>query len=168
MRTAAIGLAALSLIAGRAAADTVSPADVAALTAPLQKLVDAIYKTSTTFPKGVFTRDCIVLDDFAPYRWSGKKHVGDWYLGLVGANAKDHDAFVQMKPVVTLGAAAYPHIADDKLHAYVVFPSTFDFTEDGKRMHQTGQWIISEVKVKNTWLIAGHAWAITAEGPAAP
>jgi hypothetical protein len=164
---AAASVAAL-LAAGTARADepAVSPADIAALTAPAQRLVDAINQASAAVPKDVFTRDAVVLDDFAPYHWNGKTHATDWYKGLLGATPKDHDDFVASKGVVKLGTAAFPMITGD--HAYVVFPSSFDFNDGGKRTHMTAQWLFIEERVKGNWLIAGHSWAITAQGPAGP
>jgi hypothetical protein len=162
---AVLPVVAAALAGAGAFADDAPPsaADIAALTAPVQKLVDAINQ-ATPVPKGVFARDAVVLDDFAPYRWSGKTHARDWYKGLVPTTPKEHDAFVAQKGVVKINAAAYPQITGER--AYVVFPSSYDYTDGGKRIHQTGQWLFIEEKVGDAWLIAGHSWAITGQGAA--
>jgi hypothetical protein len=166
MRLGILAAAAIAAASGTAFADGLSAADTAALTAPVAKLAAAINATSTMVPANVFAPHSVVLDDFAPFKWAGDATGSQWYTALAGATPKDQKAFVAMKPSVKIGAAAFARISDDKAHAYVVFPSTFDFTEDGKRTHQTAQWIITEEKVGAQWLISGHAWAIVTEGPA--
>lgn len=158
-------LAAATVLAATARAD-VSAADAAALTQPVQHLVDAINQASATPPKDTFAKGSVVLDDFPPYHWTGKTDGIGWYKALAGATAKEHADFVAMKAVVKIGEPAFARIDGD--NAYVVFPSTFDFTEDGSRKHQMAQWLFVEEKVKGQWLIAGHTWAITAEVPAGP
>jgi hypothetical protein len=164
----AVALVAASLAGAPALADetAVSAGDLAQLKAPIQRLVDAINQASAAVPKDVFTRSSLVLDDFAPYHWAGKTHGQDWYKGLLGATPKDHDAFVAMKPVLKIGDPAFPRITGDD--AYLVIPASFDFTEGGKRTHQTGQWVFIESRVKGAWLIEAHSWAITSETPAGP
>jgi hypothetical protein len=51
---------------------------------------------------------------------------------------------------------------------YFVVPSTFLFDGDaGNRVGQTASWIMIKRRTTARWLIAGHAWAIGSETPAA-
>jgi hypothetical protein len=145
-------------------AGTAHATDDAALAVPLKKLVDAINHADTVPPAGVFTTDAVVLDDFAPYRWSGKGNATSWYKDLVGTDAKSHADFLAMKPALSVGSPKFSRITGET--AYFVVPGTFVFNTDPKtRVRQTSQWIISERLVHGSWLIAGHAWAIESETP---
>ena len=132
------------------------------LLAPLQRMVDAINHADAAPPKGVFTTDATVIDDFAPYRWSGKTNAGDWYKGLLGTDAASRADFLALKGVLSVGAPQFSRVTGDT--AYFVVPGLFIFNETpGKRTRQTSTWVIAEKLVKGKWLIAGHAWAITGE-----
>jgi len=156
---APLALAALS--AGAARADDVSAADKAALTAPVQHLADSINAGNAEVPQGVFAPGSVVLDDFAPFHWTGKTDGAGWYRALVGTTHQQHGDFLAMKGAVKIGEPAFARIQDN--NAYVVYPSTFDFTENGKRIHQMAEWLFTEQRIGGKWLITGHTWAITAE-----
>jgi hypothetical protein len=151
------------LAAGVASAADPGPADFAAMTAPVKKLVVAINTGAVALPAGVFTDDASVQDDFGPYRWVGPGAAAAWYTGLIGGSAKEQADFRAMKAVLTVSAPKYARITGDT--AYFVLPSVFVFNDSGKRIHQTGAWIMSERREGKGWLIAGHAWAITGETP---
>lgn len=140
--------------------------DDAALLAPLQHLVEAINHAEPKPPVGVFTDDAVVLDDFAPYRWSGTGNADSWYKDLIGQTKQAQSDFLAMKGKLSIGAPKFSRITTDT--AYFVVPGLFLFNTDPKtRIRQTSQWIVSERLVRGHWLIAGHAWAITSETPAA-
>jgi len=155
---------ALALTITAFTAGTAHAADDAALAAPLKKLVDAINHADQVPPAGVFTNDAVVLDDFAPYRWSGKGNATNWYKDLVGTDAKSHADFLALKGILSVDSPKFSRITGDT--AYFVVPGIFVFNTDPKtRIKQTSQWIISERLVHGHWLIAGHAWAIESETP---
>jgi hypothetical protein len=151
-------VAALLLVAPVAYADDV---DLAALSAPIKGLAAAINHDAKAAPKQVFTRDAVVFDDFAPYRWSGKSNARAWYGDLVGTSPETQAAYTAMKAKLTIEAAKFARVTGDA--AYLVVPAQFDFIEDGKHLHQTAQWIFTEQKVDGVWLISGHAYAIVTE-----
>jgi len=147
-------------------ADRAMAEDDAALVAPVQHLVDAINQGNSQPPTGVFTEDCVVLDDFAPYRWSGKGNATAWYKDLMGQTKAAHDEFLAMKAKLSVEAPRFSRVTADT--AYFVLPGLFLFNTDPKtRIRQTSQWVISEKRVHGHWLIAGHAWGITSETPVA-
>ncbi len=158
-------LVASVFVAGSAWAADPGPAALDALTAPVKKLVMAINMAAVAVPPGVFTDDALVQDDFAPYRWAGPGAATAWYAGLVGVTPKERADFRRQRAVLTVSAPTFARITADS--AYFVLPSVFVFNDEaGKRIHQTGAWLMSERRVGKAWLIAGHAWAITGEAPA--
>jgi len=147
-----------AFLAGAAKADDL---DLVALTAPAHKLVDAINQGAKSAPSHIFTKDAVVLDDFAPYHWSGKTNGKVWYGELVGATPEAQAAFAGMHAVLSVEAPQFARVTGDS--GYYVLPAVFHFTDSGKRIRQTGQWVINVRKVKGEWLIDGHAYAITSE-----
>jgi len=148
----------VALLAGAAKADDI---DLAAITAPAHKLVEAINHPGSAAPAHVFTKNAVVLDDFAPYHWSGKANGTQWYRELVGTTPDTRKAFADMQAVLSVEEPKFARVTGDS--GYYVLPATFLFTESGKRIHQTGQWVINVRKVGSEWLIDGHAFAITGE-----
>jgi|GEM_PF-3398713 len=148
----------LLICGGRAHAATPD----AELLAPVQRMVDAINHAEVAPPKGVFTTDATVIDDFAPYRWSGKSNAIDWYKGLLGTDAASRADFLALKGILSVGAPQFSRVTGDT--AYFVLPGLFIFNESPiKRTRQTSTWVIAEKRIKDKWLIAAHAWAITGE-----
>jgi hypothetical protein len=147
-----------AFLAGAAKADDI---DLVAITAPAHKLVEAINHAAKAAPPHVFTKDAVVLDDFAPYHWSGTANGKIWYGELVGATPEAQAAFAEMKAELSVEAPQFARVTGDS--AYYVLPAVFQFTDSGKRIRQTGQWVINVKKVKGEWLIDGHAYAITSE-----
>ena len=147
-----------ALLVGAAKADDV---DLAAITAPAHKLVEAINQGAASPPPHVFTKDAVVLDDFAPYHWSGKTTGKVWYGELVGATPEARAAFADMHAELAVEAPKFARVTGEA--GYYVLPAVFQFNDSGKRIRQTGQWVINVRKVKSEWLIDGHAYAITSE-----
>lgn len=146
------------ILAGAVQAEEI---DLVAITAPAHKLVEAINQGAKTAPPRVFTKDAVVLDDFAPYHWSGKTNGKVWYGELLGTTPEAQSAFADMHAVLTVEPPKFARVTGDA--GYYVLPAVFLFTDSGKRIRQTGQWVINVKKDKNDWLIDGHAYAITGE-----
>ena len=155
--TSYIALGAL-LLMGAAHADEV---DLAAIAAPAKRLVEAINHPGKGPPAHVFTKDAVVLDDFAPYHWSGKTNGKLWFGELTGVTPESREAFAAMKAELSVESPQFARVTGDA--GYYVLPATFLFTDSGKRIRQTGQWVINVRKVGGEWLIDGHAYAITSE-----
>jgi hypothetical protein len=153
-----LSLAGALLLGTTARADDI---DVAAITAPAHRLVEAINHPSDKPPAHVFTKDAVVLDDFAPYHWSGKTNGKLWYGELVGNTPETRKAFADMQAVLSVEAPKFARVTGDA--GYYVLPATFLFNDSGRRVHQTGQWVINVKKVGGEWLIDGHAFAIISE-----
>jgi len=147
-----------ALLAGGAKADSI---DLAAIAAPAHRLVEAINRGDKTPPAHVFTKDAVVLDDFAPYHWSGKSNGKLWYGELVGTTPEAQSAFSDLHAALSVEAPQFARVTGES--GYYVLPALFLFNDSGKRIRQTGQWVINVKKVKDEWLIDGHAFAITSE-----
>jgi len=163
LRATLTAIFALVLLGAVARADE---PNISALMAPAQRLVDAINHADKALPAHIFTKDALVLDDFAPYLWAGKTNGRSWYGELVGTTPQTLSDFAAMHAQLSVDAPKFARVTGDR--AYFVLPATFDFTESGKRIHQTAQWVMTLRNVKGEWLIAGHAYAIASETATPP
>jgi hypothetical protein len=66
----------------------------AALVAPASSFAAAFNAGTAAFPAGVFTEDCTVQDEFAPYSWDGRGSIRTWYTATLGGTSqKSRKAF---------------------------------------------------------------------------
>jgi ketosteroid isomerase-like protein len=97
--------------------------------------------------------DQAVLDEFAPYHWTGPRAVRTWWAGFVAQNkatgAKD--------AVMTRQGA--PRIEQTGRHAYVVQRASVAFKVGGKPQRLDGVLTFALDRSGADWKIASFAWA---------
>jgi hypothetical protein len=97
--------------------------------------------------------DASVVDDVAPFEWHGPAACSRWQ--------KDYDAYVQKEGITAasgaLGKPLQLMIAGDR--AYAVLPTTFAFTQKGKRVRITATSTFALRKTPAGWRITAWAWA---------
>jgi len=162
-----LALLALPLTASRAAAATsdTTAIDTAAVLAPTRAFVRALNHYVDSMPAGVFTDDVAILDDFAPYSWTGAHAVADWYAGLLGRTPEER-ATTGTRAIhghVTVGAPHYLRVSGDS--AYFVLSATYTWMDGTTPVRQRGAWTFAERRVSGHWLIAGQGWAIVSGAP---
>ena len=162
MFTAAFALMALTgspVMAAEAAPAAATAADHQAVTEVITALADSL--NTLNIPKliGLHTDTPTILDEFAPFAWSGKDAVKAW-LGDFGAWAKASDV---AGTHVQFGAPGALNVAGDR--AYATVPSTITFTsKTGVATATLGQFAFLLVRQGTSWKIAG--WAYTRTGTA--
>ena len=159
MRTMFVGAAmALGLIlAGPARADTAS--DTAAVNGVLGAFGTTINKGDIAGFSALYVDTPTLLDEFAPFAWSGKGAIAAW-LGDFGAWAKAN-AVTSTK--LELGAPEAVNFAGDR--AYVTVPVTiYAGLSTGKTLPTYGQFAFLMTRDGAGWKIAGWAYTRTGTG----
>ncbi len=99
-----------------------------------------------------WTANQSMVDEFAPYHWTGPNAVRTWWKGLL----KDNKANGSSDVVVTSTAAA--RVQRSGLHAYVVQPANVSFNTKGQHVSVTGALTFALDRTKTGWKIASCAW----------
>lgn len=97
--------------------------------------------------------DAAVIDDVPPFEWHGPGACSRWQ--------KDYDAYVEKAgmtdSVGTIGDPRQLIISGDR--AYAVVPTTFAFTQKGKRVKLIATTTFALLKTPAGWRITAWAWA---------
>ena len=101
-----------------------------------------------------------IIDEFAPYAWSGPKAFDDWGATF-GADAKSSGL---TEPKVTMSAPLIKNLAATQ--AYLVYPSVYTYKLKGVAMREAGRMAIVLRKEDTGWKIASWAWTGTVPKPA--
>lgn len=131
--------------------------DAAAVAGVVTAFSDTINKGDIAGFGGLYTEAPTLLDEFAPFAWSGKGAIAAW-LGDFSAWGKANGVTGTR---LALGAPEALNLAGDR--AYVTVPSTITFTTaDGKVTPTLGQFAFLMTRTGSGWKIAG--WAYTRTG----
>jgi hypothetical protein len=97
--------------------------------------------------------DAAVIDNIPPFEWHGRGACSRW--------RKDNDAYNQREGTTdatgTIGSPQQLIISGD--HAYVVLPTTFAFTQKGKRVTEIATSTLVLQKSAAGWRITAWTWA---------
>lgn len=100
-----------------------------------------------------YTADAVVVDEFAPYVWTGAHAGSQWWTGVMNQNKTAH--------VTNMKASAEPvrasNVTGDK--AYVVVPLTITFGYKGKPQKETGTITCTFVRSGSAWKISTQTWS---------
>lgn len=139
----------LSLICGAAAVAAQPPANIAK---PIQTVIHATNTGKTAALAHLYTSDAVVVDEDAPFIWTGAG-AGVAWLGAVGK------AFQQMK-MTGFKAAAGP--ASEYQHAgrnaYAIVPLTLTGTAGKKAFRETGTFTFTLRQFGGIWKISSQVW----------
>jgi hypothetical protein len=130
-----------------------------AVLAPIKQLSEGFNSNSPAKIAGAHVASPIILDEFAPYSWSGATAVPAWGADF-GKFAVSRGV---LGGVVQINDPTLAEVNGD--HAYVVAPSVITFkTKDGQ-MKNAGTFTFALVKQADGWKI--QSWAYT-RGAALP
>ena len=101
-----------------------------------------------------------IIDEFAPYTWSGPKAFDDWGAAF-DANSK---ALGISEPKVTLGAPIVRNVTSGQ--AYLIYPSVYTYKLKGTSMRENGRVALVLRKEASAWKIAAWTWTGTVPKPA--
>ena len=149
-----------TIIAAAAAAFTLSlagqalAADDSAIMTPVNGFIEATGKAADiNRAASYWTANQSMVDEFAPYHWTGPNAVRNWWAGFL-ADSKKSGATDAV--VVT---TARPHILQTATHAYVVQPARVELKVKGKPVAINGLLTFALDRTKAGWKIASCAWS---------
>ena len=142
-------LAAVSTLAGAHAAGAADA--TSAVVATINGFNDAL-NTNKPFDKYMAASQS-VIDEFAPYHWSGPAGAKSWGAAFGGFLQKSG----MSEPAMKLGAPTRVEL--EGTHAYAVVPGLFTFKQNGKAMHENGAFTYTLDRTAKGWKIAAFAWA---------
>ncbi len=93
-----------------------------------------------------------IIDEFAPYTWSGPKAFAEWGAGFE-ADAKTRDI---TEPKVTLGALVVKYVTGNQ--AYLTFPAVYTYKQKGVAMREVGHDAIVLRKEDGGWKVVSWSW----------
>jgi hypothetical protein len=143
----------LAVFAGIAAFALAGPALAANadLMKPVKGFVDA---ANVGKPLGdYFTASQSMTDEFAPHHWSGPGGAKAWQDALAALLKTAHITGLVWK------VGEPTHVERSPAHAYLVAPSTVDWTEKGKAKHEDGTVTFAMDATKTGWKIAAFTWS---------
>ena len=149
MRKIFIAFALAAMLQGLATAQ-----DKTAALAVVHQFVDSFNKGDVKAAIAACADQTSIIDEFAPYEWSGSGGCAKWM--------NDYDADVKKNGVtdgfVTLGAPRHLDVTGDR--AYVVVPTDYVYKQKGKAMKESGSILtVALQKGADGWRIVGWAWS---------
>jgi hypothetical protein len=123
-----------------------------AIMAPVTTLFAATEGRGTANVDTLFTPDAIVIDESAPYRWSGPHAASAWLAHVRGL-------FAQMK-MHDFKAAAGPPIEYSQAGngAYLIVPLTLTGAGAPKAFRETGTMTFTFARTGGAWKISSAVW----------
>ncbi|HET7815061.1 MAG TPA: hypothetical protein VFL13_11890 [Candidatus Baltobacteraceae bacterium] len=156
LRLTALGLGLLLTFSASAGAATPKPTP--AMMKPVQALLQALNTNSTAPAAGALTSTAVIVDEFAPFRWSGPSAASS-YLSSFGSMMK---AAKLSNVHGTLGKVTAFDRAGNR--AYMVIATDVAATMNGKRSVEHGTWTFTLLSSGGTWQIDSVTWG-TVSGP---
>jgi SnoaL-like domain len=101
-----------------------------------------------------FTPNATVVDDFAPYSWTGTNAAVRWWTALDAGNVKAGLAKLR----ITARPVTQFDVSGDI--AYVVVPLDLSFVLKSKLEHQSGLWALTLRRSGERWTIVSASWAL--------
>jgi ketosteroid isomerase-like protein len=149
MRRLAI-VACICLVAGLVHAQTADPQ----VTAPITTFIDAFNKGDAAGAAATHAAepDLVIIDEVAPYVWTGAKAFQSWAADLQADSKKK--GITNEK--VTISAPT--RVETTGTSAYVIVPAVFAFTMKGVPMSEKAQMTFVLKKGASGWLIHGWTW----------
>ena len=115
-------------------------------------IVDAVHAfTSMTTPPS--PPPTAIVDEFAPYHWTGASANAGWFAGLQKSMAQEHRTDIALK----LGAPDQLSVNGNK--GYAVFPTIINSRMHNRTMAERGAFAFALEKSDGAWHIVSWAWA---------
>jgi len=125
----------------------------AGIAATIHTMMDGFNKGDIVAVKAVHVTDPTIVDNVAPFAWSGTGSFDKW----LGDLAKAEAAAGKSDGNVWFGDAVDEQISGER--AYVVSPSRYTYKQGGRTMRESGFIAFVLVKQGATWKVASWSWA---------
>lgn len=146
-------LAFFLVLAGLLASPATAAGPGGAIMATVNGAIAAANADSAAGVNAYFTPSSSVVDEFAPYHWSGPSAAAAWWTALDRMDVATHTVHLH----ATVQTITQFHVTGNL--AYVVVPMSITFTARGKPGHEMGLWALTMRRTGSTWRIATAAWA---------
>lgn len=149
-RLAALGLG--LLLASGAAAGAAPATPSAAVMKPVHALLTALNSNSVAPAAGAFTPTATIVDEFAPFRWSGPSAARAYLASFDSMRkaTKFSNVHGTLRKVT-----AYDEGGN---RAYLVLAMDVAATQNGKRSVEHGTWTFTLQSTGDTWQIDSVTW----------
>jgi len=130
-----------------------------AVEAPIHNMMDGFNAGDIAAVKAVHVASPIIVDNVAPFRWSGPNAFDSWVADLAKAEAAEGK---------TDGSVLFGDPVDEVVdgdRAYVVTPSSYTFKQNGQTLRETGMVAFVLVKQGAEWKVESWSWASPAGKP---
>lgn len=131
----------------------------AAVEAPIHAMMDGFNKGDIAAVKALHVAAPTIVDNVAPFYWSGPAAFDNWISDLGSAEA----AAGKSEGAVWLGDPVDEVVAGDR--AYVVTPSRYTYKQHGEVMREEGFIAFVLVKDASGWKIDSWTWASPTAAP---
>lgn len=101
-----------------------------------------------------------IIDEFAPYTWSGPKAFDEWGAGFEATSK----AMGVTEPKVTLSAPIVKNVTGER--AYLIYPVVYTYKLKGVSMREPARLAVALRKEGADWKLAAWTWAGTVPKPA--
>lgn len=125
----------------------------AGIATTIKTMMDGFNKGDIAAVKAIHIVDPTIVDNVAPFVWSGPGSFGKW-LGDLG---KAEAAAGKTEGNVWFGESVDEQIAGDT--AYVVAPCRYTYKQGGKTVREEGFIAFVLVKVGVAWKVSSWTWA---------
>jgi hypothetical protein len=148
-------IALIAAAALRASAATTTPPS--AIMQPVRNALASLNTSSAKPLAGIYTTNATIVDEFAPYSWSGANAGSMWFndfgkfaksVGLTNAKG------TLLKPTAF-------NMSGDR--AYLVIPLDFGGMMKGKAIKEHGTWTFTLQRTGSTWRIVTQSWGTVSE-----
>ena len=120
--------------------------------------IEGVAEANIKMLSAAMTSDATIIDEFAPYQWTGADSVGRYTAALkawlVASNIRDLHV-----------TAEEPRFWDvTSSSAWVSVPATFTFVQGNQPSTESGEYTIVLRKIGSDWKIKSDVWAPTGSG----
>ena len=116
-------------------------------------LVDAVNRGDFDAAIGAFSDGAVIVEDLAPYRWTGRSAPSSW-LAAMGENAGKLGI---SSVVMEAGQPSRTEIEGDR--AYLIVPGLLRYVTAGGQLRADGTITFTLVNRSGTWLIDTLVWS---------
>ncbi len=127
--------------------------DESGVAAAIRTLVDAVNCGNITAALSAFTQDAVIVEDLAPYRWTGADAPSQW-LAAMGANASKLGI-----TSILMESGEATRIDVEGSRAYAVVPGLLRLATPGLEMKAKGVITFTLVRRAERWLIDALVWS---------
>lgn len=123
----------------------------------IMALIDTVFQAynskNSTMMSGVYGDDVVIIDGFAPFRWSGPDAFNDWWAD---AERWLEDGGVESEHLVNQGVQAWG-LSGNRAYASISAILTITL-KNGERIIRPGILTYSFARTGEVWKAEGHTW----------